>query len=227
MYQHLAHHYDELFPIDDQIKPFIKQVIHQKGYALDLGCGTGRVTQIIHDLGMEVTGIDLDETMIEIAHERHPNIKFKVLNMLHAFEHHSYDLVTCFGNTLPHLDESSLDLFFDLISTHLSMTGVLVVQMLNYDLIMKNKPASLKRIEKEGIVFERNYTYLNQHILFHTRLIQNEVVLEGNNILYPHQKNTLEQIILKHQLKPTFLEDDFKTSFKQNSPYLTLLVHKT
>lgn len=227
MYQHLAHVYDAFFPIDEHVTSFIKQVIQTKGHALDLGCGTGRVTQIIHDLGMEVTGIDLDETMIEVARNRHPKVKFEVKNMLDAFKHESYDLVTCFGNTLPHLDESSLRLFFEKVSKHLSMSGVLIIQMLNYDLIMKNRPASLRRLEQDGIVFERNYTYQDHHILFHTRLIDHGIIQEGTNILYPHSQRTLEHIILEYQLKSTFLEDDFKTGFNQNSPYLTILVHKS
>ena len=227
MYNHLAHHYDAFFPIDQHVKTFIEGVIQKEGYALDLGCGTGRVAQIIHEFGMEVTGIDLDETMIEVARKRHPEIKFEVKNMLYAFEHESYDLVTCFGNTLPHLDESSLNLFFETVSKHLSRSGVLIIQMLNYDLIMKNKPSSLRRIEQDGIVFERNYTYQDRHILFHTRLIDHGIIQEGTNILFPHLKSTLEHIILKHLLKPTFLEDDFKTRFNQNSPYLTILVHKS
>jgi glycine/sarcosine N-methyltransferase len=224
MYHHLADHYDTLFPIDQHIKPFLKGFVHSQGKALDLGCGTGRMTQIIHDFGMEVIGIDLDEKMIEVARQRHPDVMFKVQNMMDAFIDKNYDLITCFGNTLPHLDENSLDHFFELLSKHLSKQGVMIIQMLNYDQIMTNQPKSLKTIEKPGIIFERNYAYFADHIVFETRLTLEETTQIGFNILYPHQQSTLIKLIQKHHLIPTFLSVDLKSLLKPNEPYFTLLV---
>lgn len=227
MYAHLAHHYDELFPLDDQIKPFLEGFLYSQGNALDLGCGTGRLTQIMHDGGMQVIGIDLDEVMIEVARMKHPDVHFKVQNMLDAFEDKTYDLITCFGNTLPHLDEKSLENFLKLVSNHLSNRGVLIIQMLNYDLVMRNRPRSLKTIEKPNLKFERLYTYIDDHISFETRLTIHETTLSGTHQLYPHLMSTLTHLIEKNQMKPTFLGDDLKSTLNPNAPYMTILIHKT
>lgn len=224
MYQHLAHHYDELFPLDEQIKPFLEGFSRQSGNALDLGCGTGRITQLLDDFGMKVTGIDLDEKMIEIAKLRHPHVKFKLQNMMDAFVEHNYELITCFGNTLPHLDLPSLDLFFQSVSTHLSHKGVMIVQMLNYDLIMKNRPASLKTIEKPGIILERRYVYRKNDIVFETKLTVDQTTQVGINMIYPHSIETLTKIIKKHHMKPTFLSDDLQSPLKPDEPYFTLII---
>jgi trans-aconitate methyltransferase len=45
---------------------------------LDLGCGTGYLTQQINDLGADVVGIDYSPEMIQKAKENHPEISFNV-----------------------------------------------------------------------------------------------------------------------------------------------------
>ena len=51
----------------------------QKGeFILDLGCGTGQLTQQIAAAGAEVIGIDYAPTMIEQAQKNYPDLKFSV-----------------------------------------------------------------------------------------------------------------------------------------------------
>ncbi|MFO1319315.1 MAG: methyltransferase domain-containing protein [Burkholderiales bacterium] len=45
---------------------------------LDVGCGTGELTQEIADTGATVIGIDASPTMIEAARARHPALEFQV-----------------------------------------------------------------------------------------------------------------------------------------------------
>ena len=41
--------------------------------ALDLGCGAGYFSGILHDLGFSVTGLDLRTENIEVCRERYPD----------------------------------------------------------------------------------------------------------------------------------------------------------
>jgi trans-aconitate methyltransferase len=51
----------------------------QKGeFILDLGCGTGQLTQQIAVAGAEVTGIDYSPQMIEPAQKNYPDLRFRV-----------------------------------------------------------------------------------------------------------------------------------------------------
>jgi ubiquinone/menaquinone biosynthesis C-methylase UbiE len=43
---------------------------------LDFGCGTGRFARRFRELGMEYTGIDLSEKMVEAARELHPTTDY-------------------------------------------------------------------------------------------------------------------------------------------------------
>ncbi|MEK6289557.1 MAG: methyltransferase domain-containing protein [Acidobacteriota bacterium] len=45
---------------------------------LDLGCGTGHLTNQIALVGAEVTGMDKSTTMIEAARELYPNLRFEI-----------------------------------------------------------------------------------------------------------------------------------------------------
>lgn len=42
----------------------------------DLGCGPGRVTAHLQELGLDVTGIDLSPAMVAVARATHPGIRF-------------------------------------------------------------------------------------------------------------------------------------------------------
>lgn len=61
---------------------------------LDLGCGTGLLTNQINNWGGRVNGIDISDEMIGIAQQSYQNLKFQVsdLNKL-PFENNEYDVV--------------------------------------------------------------------------------------------------------------------------------------
>lgn len=46
------------------------------GPVADIGCGPGPVTAFLHDLGVDVTGIDLSPRMLDIARRTHPHVRF-------------------------------------------------------------------------------------------------------------------------------------------------------
>jgi SAM-dependent methyltransferase len=44
----------------------------------DLGCGPGRITSHLHDLGLDVFGVDLSPAMVAVARRAHPRLPFEV-----------------------------------------------------------------------------------------------------------------------------------------------------
>ncbi|MCW3813343.1 class I SAM-dependent methyltransferase [Micromonospora sp. DR5-3] len=48
---------------------------------LEVGCGTGRVTFHLRDLGLDVSGVDLSPGMIEVARRAYPELRFEVGSM--------------------------------------------------------------------------------------------------------------------------------------------------
>lgn len=51
------------------------------GPVAELGCGPGRVTAHLRDLGLDVFGVDLSPVMIDLAREVYPDLRFEVGSM--------------------------------------------------------------------------------------------------------------------------------------------------
>ncbi|OZC86579.1 SAM-dependent methyltransferase [Rhodococcus sp. 06-412-2C] len=53
----------------------------KSGHVLEVGCGSGRITEHLHRLGLDVAGMDLSPNMIEVARREHPHLRFGVGSM--------------------------------------------------------------------------------------------------------------------------------------------------
>jgi len=63
--------------------------------ALDFGCGAGRSTRFLRELGFDTVGVDISEHMLERARERDPEGEYRLITDgdLSGFAARSYDLV--------------------------------------------------------------------------------------------------------------------------------------
>ena len=71
--------------------------------SLDLACGTGVLCEILHDQGINASGMDYSEGMIEIAKQRNSEIFYEVADMITYRPEKHFDLVTCTGDALNHI----------------------------------------------------------------------------------------------------------------------------
>ncbi|MER6977733.1 class I SAM-dependent methyltransferase [Streptomyces carpinensis] len=51
------------------------------GPVADVGCGPGRITAFLSELGVDTFGIDLSPAMIEVARREHPSLRFEIGSM--------------------------------------------------------------------------------------------------------------------------------------------------
>jgi ubiquinone/menaquinone biosynthesis C-methylase UbiE len=72
----------------------IGEHVHGKK-ALDFGCGAGRSTRFLRDLGFEVVGVDVSEPMLARARDRDPQGDYRLVpdGDLGSLEANAYDLV--------------------------------------------------------------------------------------------------------------------------------------
>lgn len=70
-------------PLDRaMLSAFAEEVLAAGGGAVaDLGCGPGRVTAQLVELGLDAFGIDLSPGMIDVARSSHPGLRFEVGSM--------------------------------------------------------------------------------------------------------------------------------------------------
>ncbi|MEM6842160.1 MAG: methyltransferase domain-containing protein [Bacteroidota bacterium] len=93
---------------------------------LDVGCGTGELTDQIAQTGAKVTGVDQSEKMVERAKQQYPDISFYVQDATQLSGLHQFDAV--FSNAALHwIKDASAVL--QQIYQHLKPTGRLVAEL--------------------------------------------------------------------------------------------------
>ena len=100
--------------------------------AMDLACGTGILCRILHHRGIEASGMDFSEGMINIARESSPHIHYDVADMITYRPNKQFDLVTCTGDAINHIpDLQDVEKIFQNVYDYLSPGGFFVFDILN------------------------------------------------------------------------------------------------
>ncbi|MEV0248852.1 class I SAM-dependent methyltransferase [Nocardia sp. NPDC050712] len=55
---------------------------HGAGPVADIGCGPGQITAHLHGLGVSISGIDLSSSMVALARQAHPDLRFEEGSMI-------------------------------------------------------------------------------------------------------------------------------------------------
>lgn len=80
-----------LFPIEEKL---IQKYFARPGRILDLGCGCGRISLFLRDMGHEVVGIDIVPKMLALARELVPGVTFELMDACELkFDTASFDYV--------------------------------------------------------------------------------------------------------------------------------------
>jgi 2-polyprenyl-3-methyl-5-hydroxy-6-metoxy-1,4-benzoquinol methylase len=208
-YESISEYYDKIIPLKRQAVNFVNSNLqhYDKCKVIDIGCATGHMDAAIASNNVKVEGIDLDKEMIAYANDKYnsENVSFHVMNMLsidEEFQLDSFDIVTCFGNTLVHLvNEEEVYTALDKMKKVLKKHGKLLIQILNYQYILDECIKELPLIENEHIKFERFYSeqVRDERLIFETRLTIKKTgeIISNEIYLYPLLKDQLEKSLKK------------------------------
>lgn len=235
-YKILAPVYQHVFPVETK-DVFLSQCFKVDSSLLDIGCSDGRVAAGLNqmNLGYKITAIDLSVELIKIAKSVNQNEKDLVevlnLNMLDLskqFNNETFDGVYCIGNTLVHLRNeveirSAIKAMYDVLKPE----GVLVLQILNYDKILKEKPKALPLIDNPYVRFERYYAYEENYIVFSSKLVVNKQEQSASTILYPISVDALVSLLNEIGFIRVSLYSGFDFSpYDVNKLPLVIVAHK-
>ena len=170
--------FEHRFPYE---RPFFRMLVeryHLKS-ALDAGCGTGFHSVLLAQLGIRVTAVDISENMLIQArnHAKEYKIPIQTINStfprLAQVVHTKFDSIFCLGNTFAHvLSEkeflASLKIFYKILNPE----GLLFLQILNYNRILKQKVRIQNIRETQGKIFIRMYDYEGKYIRFNILKIE-------------------------------------------------------
>jgi ubiquinone/menaquinone biosynthesis C-methylase UbiE len=89
LYDTLAKEYADTFSGEHEKKPKDQEILHRFSIEIgdrrpvwDFGCGPGQTTEYLKNLGIEISGLDLSEKILEQARTIHPKIHFREGNIL-------------------------------------------------------------------------------------------------------------------------------------------------
>ena len=100
--------------------------------AMDLACGTGILCNILHQEGIEASGMDFSAGMIDIAKAANPTISYEVADMITFRPEKYFDLVTCTGDAINHIgDLQNVEKIFCNVFAYTSPGGYFVFDILN------------------------------------------------------------------------------------------------
>jgi SAM-dependent methyltransferase len=101
-YDQLADHWNsDAFPRNNGIEQHERAIafLKERRHALDIGCGSsGRIIDLLTSHGFDVEGLDISYQMIELAKQRHPNIRFHHADICKWDFPRKYDLISAWDS---------------------------------------------------------------------------------------------------------------------------------
>jgi ubiquinone/menaquinone biosynthesis C-methylase UbiE len=237
-YSSIGRYYDDIFPYNPAKKEFTRSFLENPNSSsiLDIGCGTGDLAMDLAEDGNAVYAIDADQEMIKQAiRKKMPSALdqypvFRDLDMKRIsrfFCDKKFDCITCYGNTLVHLQNThEVADFLNASHNVLNTNGILLIQILNYEYVLRENIRELPALENEKVRFDRFYEDTESgHVDFVTYLTikQDQSALKNRIKLYPLKKEQLTTLLEQSGFGNIKFYGDFeKIPFNQDA--LPLLV---
>lgn len=140
------------------------------GLVLDLGCGTGTMTELLASKGYDMIGVDYSEDMLEIAMEKREASGHDILYLLQDMrEFELYGTVRAVVSICDSVnyitEEENLEEVFRLVNNYLDPKGVFIFDfktLYNYQTILGDRTIAEKR-EECSFIWD-NYYYEDEKI---------------------------------------------------------------
>lgn len=182
--------------------------------AIDVACGTGTYALALAGKGVSTWGTDLSAAMLQQARAHGETLGLPVTWLEASMEdlathiHQPVDLILCMGNSLPHLTTAEqLHQALANFATLLKPQGQLLIQVLNYANILRDRERIVSINRQGDTEFVRFYDFPQQDALIHFNLL----TLRGSGDspshtlqstpLYPYTRTDLEHHLPEHGLK--------------------------
>ncbi len=205
-------YYDKLFLHKDYsketnyiLKSFEKYSDIKLNQILDLGCGTGAHTIEFENMGYNITGLDLDKQMIELAKTKSDKIDFFYGNINDFSFKNKFELIFSFFNVVNYINTiKELSNFLSGVYKNLKKGGVFIFDGWNGNRIPIDPPQKKEIIIEDNNFYAQGYLYPNYDAFNNIALFKYQISVNdnGKSIMY---ENTLPQtywspLILKQLL---------------------------
>ncbi len=150
--------------------------------SMDLACGTGILCEVLHESGIQASGMDFSQGMIDIARESNPAIHYDVADMILYRPEKQFDLVTCTGDALNHImNIADVGRIFENVYAYLAPGGYFIFDLLNEQEVPADEPIDLDFSETIKAQFHVTQSQAGQ-ITLTTTVYENGVYQFEENI---------------------------------------------
>lgn len=138
--------------------PNSKQGAHM--VALDSGCGTGSIADILKDKGYRVFGVDISPEMLRFAHKDPASVQYVLANSLDLpyFDEH-FDVICTRGVLLSHVGKRYVDAFVQEHNRVLKNDGLFVFDFITHF----DKSETRYRRNKASVSYKQMVQHLQRH----------------------------------------------------------------
>ena len=146
-------YYPEVF--GQQLLIWLRRKGIQPKTAMDLGCGTGILCEILHGAGIRASGMDFSDGMIRIARQGNPEIDYQVADMITFCPESAFDLVTCTGDALNHIPSlADVERIFQNVYRYTAPGGYFIFDILNENEVSTSEPFEMDFSETVRVWFQ-------------------------------------------------------------------------
>lgn len=236
-YSKIAPYYDYIFPVQpSQIKCLEEIIGDGPKQVLDIACGNGSYAIALAKAGYLVTAIDSDKGMIESARAKADLEDISIgaiacpMEEIKSCIEGEFDAAYCIGNSIVHLEsKEKIATFLKDLHDVIKEEGKVIIQMINYDRIMKHGVTELPYIAHEpiGLKFYRSYRLAKdkKHISFDTTFKLEDKCSEHSVLLIPLLKGELIELAKEAGFKVEACYGDFsKAPFNEDESYHCIVV---
>jgi SAM-dependent methyltransferase len=161
-YKKFGYFYDEVMASlnYDLWLEFVEEYLNPNDKILDLACGTATLVTMLKLKGYDAEGLDLSESIIEIAKEKrkinHLDFELYVQDMTKFNTFKKYNMITCFFDSVNFLDNiSKVKKMFDCAHKHLEDGGHFIFDIFSKEL---QKEYENNIINEDYETFKINWT---------------------------------------------------------------------
>ena len=198
-YKKFGYYYDEVMNKlnYDLWLEFIEPYLKPNDKILDLACGTGTLITMLKMKGYDAEGLDLSESILEIAKEKmkvnHLNFNLYHEDMTNFKIDKKYDMITCFFDSINFLnDKKKIKLLFSNVKSHLNEKGYFICDIFSKALLEEYANNDL---DEDYVTFRLKWTTkkTNPTTIKHTiKIIEDdEEIVETYNEYYYDVKDLM------------------------------------
>ncbi len=214
-YDILATYYDYLQREVDYTtwQKLVSSYIKKDSKILEIGCGTGKLANLLNLKQYDYKGYDYSSAMISQAKTLYPEYNFFTADAYNYLDEAKYDMIICFMDTINYLtDLNKLKTTFENISNNLSDSGVFI-----FDIHMEDNIYNFDGYLESGFIDGDEYRWYSHIIDERNNIVAHDFEFNVANEKYfecHHQnispKNVYEDLFNNYFTILDHFEDDYR-----------------